>query len=109
MTSPCFRRCLAYIDARKTIPERRDTQQQAAAEAAPEQIQEASTEEPKQESTDKADLGAAQSAPANGDDLFSQIGSGEADVGDYLRFGREMGAAPVQGGVDFAVGLRLCP
>ena len=83
----------------------RDTQQQAAVEAAPEQTQEASTEEPKQESTDKADLGAAQSAPANGDDLFSQIGSGEADVGDYLRFGREMGAAPVQGGVDFAVGL----
>ena len=29
----------------------------------------------------------------------------KADVGDYLRFGREMGAAPVQGGADFGVGL----
>lgn len=89
-------------------------QEKEQAAAAEQPIPEASTQAPQQPQAEEPSTeGEQQEGPNVGaagggdrsDQLIPQIQAGTADVGDYLRFGREQGAAPVAGAVDFGVGM----
>lgn len=89
-------------------------QEKEQAAIAEQPIAEASTQAPQQPKAEQPSTeGEQQQGPNVGaagggdrsDQLIPQMMDGTADVGDYLRFGREQGAAPVAGAVDFGVGM----
>lgn len=76
-----------------TVPE--EGQPQQSAPQGEQQPQQPTPQQPQQAQPEKEE--------SSDDQFLPQLAEGKADLGDYLRFGREMGGAPIAGGADFLV------
>ena len=80
-----------------------EMQDLAALQESQEQPQPEQPQQPQQVTAEQPQPEQPQEEQSSDDQFIPQLMEGEADVGDYLRFGMEMGGAPVAGTADFLV------